>query len=218
MGYDKFRGFWGDSLDSCDAWHSWTATPAYATNNLTDPNVGAWLQNALPGYWEQDPSHPDSNMCGYFESLAHNGILTEQEASVGCKSTPRGLPKLMDLDLLDGVISNIETHDYEEGPFLQVFATQMMHLPMNYPKKYDTESPNPLQPDYFQDGRVKPNATNDDLRLATANGVTYVDDVFGETMKAIKNAGQWDNTIVLFTSGELLHDCLLLLIWLLARN
>jgi hypothetical protein len=33
----------------------------------------------------------------------------------------------------------------------------------------------------------------------------FVDDIFDETMQAIKDAGQWDNTIVLLTGKLLLR-------------
>lgn len=40
------------------------------------------------------------------------------------------------------------------------------------------------------------------MRLSAANAMRFVDDVFDETMQAIKDAGQWENTIVLFTSDN----------------
>jgi arylsulfatase A-like enzyme len=40
------------------------------------------------------------------------------------------------------------------------------------------------------------------MRLSVANAMRFVDDVFDETMQAIKDAGQWENTIVLFTSDN----------------
>ena len=44
----------------------------------------------------------------------------------------------------------------------------------------------------------------------------FVDDIFDETMQAIKDAGQWDNTIVLLTGKMLillLYFTLLCIIW-----
>jgi len=40
------------------------------------------------------------------------------------------------------------------------------------------------------------------VRLALANAMRFVDDIFDETMQAIKDAGQWDNTIVLLTADN----------------
>jgi hypothetical protein len=42
-------------------------------------------------------------------------------------------------------------------------------------------------------------------KLALANAMRFVDDIFDETMQAIKDAGQWDNTIVLLTGKLLLR-------------
>jgi len=54
------------------------------------------------------------------------------------------------------------------------------------------------------------------VRLALANAMRFVDDIFDETMQAIKDAGQWDNTIVLLTGKMLillLYFTLLCIIW-----
>jgi arylsulfatase B/arylsulfatase I/J len=40
------------------------------------------------------------------------------------------------------------------------------------------------------------------MRLSAANAMRFVDDVFDEIMQSIKDAGQWENTIVLFTSDN----------------
>lgn len=83
-----------------------------------------------------------------------------------------------------------------------MLSTQLMHTPLAYPYKYNEDHPNVDLPDHFKEGAVKPTAQNSDMRLATANAMRFVDDIFGETMNAIKDAGQWENTIVLFTSDN----------------
>ena len=57
-------------------------------------------------------------------------------------------------------------------------------------------------PPSFQDGQVKPPGDNDIVRKKTNNLLRYMDDLFGDLMQAIKDAGQWENTIVLFTSDN----------------
>ena len=76
-----------------------------------------------------------------------------------------------------------------------------MHTPLAYPKKYNDE-PDAGLPEYFRDGEVKPTASNEDMRLATNRYLRFLDDLFGDTMQQIKDAGQWHNTIVYFTSDN----------------
>jgi Sulfatase len=171
-----------------------------------DPKVGPLMINALPGYWEQDPTGPDSKMCPYFQSVSDE-LLTAEEKAIACKTQPRTPPKIIDLDLLDKVIEQIKTHDFENtGPLLQVFSTMMLHLPMAYPAEYNEAEANDEyrngMPEYFASGKIKPPASIDDNRWATNKGVRFVDDLFGRSMQAIKDAGQWNNTIVYFTSDN----------------
>lgn len=57
MGYDTFRGFWGDSLESCDGWHPWDAVPPYFVTP-PDTEFGPSIRTTLPGYWEQSSPYP----------------------------------------------------------------------------------------------------------------------------------------------------------------
>lgn len=66
---------------------------------------------------------------------------------------------------------------------LQVFATQMMHTPVEYPSKYDIRDD---VPDYIKPGSEKPPPTARDQRLTTASAMRFVDDIFGQTMQAVK--------------------------------
>lgn len=199
MGFDKMLGFWGDSLETCDAWHSWTAIPPHIPLP-TDPKRAPLFVQTLPGYWEQQPGGPDNQWCGYFREQVALGTLTEEEAQLGCKTQPRKLEKLLDVEILEDVIANIENHNYEEGPLFQVHAPQLIHTPMNYPKEFDYNNPN--QPDHFQQGQEKPPASNSDHRMAMSNAIAFVDDIFGQVMESLKDRGQWNNTVVLFTSDN----------------
>ena len=140
-----------------------------------DPKFGPLMINALPGYWEQDPTGPDSKMCPYFQSVSDE-LLTAEEKAIACKTQPRTPPKIIDLDLLDKVIEQIKTHDFENtGPLLQVFSTMMLHLPMAYPAEYNEAEANDEyrngMPEYFASGKIKPPASIDDNRWATNQGV-----------------------------------------------
>lgn len=158
--------------------------------------------NTLPGFFEQSFDFEDNNWCPYFQSLADD-ILTTQEKTIACKTRPRVPAQHIDLEHLDKVREQISNHDYSEGPLLQIFATAMMHQPISYPKEYDVLNAANL-PDYFQPGKEKPIASPEDMRLGINSALRFLDDMFGETIKAIKDAGQWDNTIVYFTSGKVL--------------
>jgi Sulfatase len=165
-----------------------------------DNAFGPKLVNALPGYWEQHPDFADTDWCPYITNLSDD-ILTPEEKFIACKTRPRKLPKLLDLDLLDNVVDQIKTHDYSEGPILQYFATAMLHQPITYPKEYDVNASASL-PEYFQPNKTKPTPGNNDFRLSINNAVRYMDDLFGSTMQAVKDAGQWNNTIVYFTTDN----------------
>lgn len=191
-----------NGIDACDGIVPLWGVPPYRQIPifLTDQEYGGQLQTVLPGYFEQSAHIPDNRLCPYFEGLP-NAMLTPEEKYVACKTSPRAPAKHIDLDLLDFVGEKIRNHDYEKGSWFQMFATASMHTPLSYPKEFNEVDADEL-PDYFQDDMVKPVPTNDDLRLGTARNVRFVDDVFGRTMQAIKDAGQWDNTIVYFTTDN----------------
>ena len=157
MDYDFTRGFWGDSMESCGkdkygitffgSWRSshvclfglvlvdaqvtpftFPAIPVSLIRGGTGDNFGGNLQHVLPGYFTQNPNQPNTTWCDRINSYPDDD-LSPAEKFVACKTMPRELPKSVDLDLLDGVIDNIRSHNYEKGPLLQVFATQMMHTP-----------------------------------------------------------------------------------------
>lgn len=90
-------------------------------------------------------------------------------------------------------MSVINNHDYSAGPLFHIHAPQLMHLPVQYPKAYD---------DPERAGKEKTSPNNDDLRIATNNAIRFIDDIFGNITQAIKDAGQWDNTILLFSSDN----------------
>lgn len=212
MGYDDFLGFFGNSIETCDAW-AWAAPPV----PVTDPGI---LTNAVPGYWQQSNSTSENVVCPYLKTqtdkltgelvcnsflfssiplstISHSHLvgtlIIAEEIDIACKSTPKTPSKLMDLDLLEKTLSLINNHDYSAGPLFHVHAPQLMHLPVQYPKVYD-------DPKHTSEEKTSPN--NDDLRIATNNAIRFVDDIFGNITQAIKDAGQWDNTILLFSSDN----------------
>ena len=77
----------------------------------------------------------------------------------------------------------------------RLLSTQLMHTPLAYPIEYNEEHPHESVdlPEHFKEGVEKPPASNSDMRLATANAMRFVDDIFDQTMQAIKDAGQWEN-------------------------
>ena len=101
-----------------------------------DDKFGPNLVNVLPGYFEQHPNFTDIPLCPKIQNISST-ILSDEEKFIACKTRPRQLPKLLDLDLLDNVIDQISNHDYDKGPFLQYFSTANVHQPIAYPKKYD---------------------------------------------------------------------------------
>lgn len=69
-------------------------------------------------------------------------------------------------------------------------AFQLMHLPMQYPRRFAPEVSNASEP------------LNTDLRAATYGALTYVDWVIGDLVEAFKEQDQYDNTIIFFTSDN----------------
>ena len=154
----------------------------------------------MPGYWEQSPDFTDNQWCDHMRSLSDD-VLTPEEKFLSCKTRPRSVTKHIDLDLVDNVVAQIRDHDFDKGPMFQFISTAMMHLPLSYPKEYD--SMNPDLPKYFGDGEKKPLPRNDDMRLGTMSALRFLDDVFKDTMEALQeDPAIWNNTIVLFTSDN----------------
>ncbi|KAL7538921.1 hypothetical protein ACHAWF_006245 [Thalassiosira exigua] len=147
-------------------------------------------------------------MCPYLREQTE--LMTPEEIEIACKSTPRAPPKIIDQpcfqiaerflrrqphqDLMENTVSIIKNHDYSTGPLFHMHASQLMHLPLQYPKVYDEE-------DYKPSDEKKP-ANNTYLRITTRNAMKFVDDIFGNITEAIKEAGQWQNTIILFSSDN----------------
>lgn len=193
MGYDSFYGFYGDSIESCDGWE-----PAFTGA------IGTPLANSMPGYWHQDLSATaNSSQC---EVLMASTILDDQEKLIGCKTFPRAPPSLIDLDLLTQSEQVIEDHDFDRSPLLLVHAMQLLHLPMEYPEQYKiaADKLKAAGVDNFekQDLTATAPPENDDMRGGTNNAVRFVDDVLGGLVAKLKAEGQWDNTIMLFTSDN----------------
>jgi arylsulfatase B/arylsulfatase I/J len=201
MGYDEFRGFWSQGIDPCDGTLPFSATNPYADiNPLSKDTFGPTLATTLGAYWEQSPDLPDTEWCGFMKNLTDDK-LTPEEKFLACKTRPRIPPKHIDLDLVDSFREEVISHDYEKGPFLQFVSTAMMHTPLAYPEEYDLN--NTHLPAYFSsEAESKPSATNNDTRLATVSAMMFLDDVFGMAMQTLKDAGQWNNTIVLFSSDN----------------
>ena len=164
-----------DTVEPCDGLITALTVPPHTIAPFSDEN-GAVLQSQLPGYWEQNPFLRDNEWCDYFRSFPDDW-LSEEEKFVACKTTPRTPPKHIDEDLLDDVMTHFRTHDYSKGPLLQVFATQMLHTPLEYPAQYDKNR---------VPGEEKGEATARDQRLGTNAAVTFLDDIFGSAMQAIK--------------------------------
>ena len=160
---------------------------------------------SVKDYWKQSRTSSDNEVCGFIKDVASD-TLSDEEKEIACKTTVRDPPKLIDLDLMETTKDIIEKHNYNKGPLFHMHATQMLHTSMIYPKKYDREShlkDRADYPDYFKyDGVEKPPASNDDMRISYANYMKFLDDIFDGVMQSIKTAGQWDNTIVLFSSDN----------------
>lgn len=188
LGYDSFQGFWGDSMDSCDGWIPLTSVPGMDGDTM----------RAVPGYWKQSKD-VTNEYCENFKELKSDGTLTQDEVDVACNSVPIDLPKIMDDDILDYTIKILNEHDFDEGPLYHMHATQILHLPMQYPSSYDEDEKSELKD---LKGKVKPTSNNTILRWKTNNMLRWMDDIFGKVMATVKDRNQWDNTIVLFTTDN----------------
>jgi len=179
MGYSSFMGWFGDSMESCDG-----TEPGFAVGG-----AGPLLDN-LPGFWRQDSTESfNSSWCPL---LRASDKLNEEEKFVGCKSF-----KQENYDIADEMIRRrsreiIAEHDYKKGdqPLFLVHALQLMHLPMEYPRRFAPRVRNYSQPQ------------NEDLRAATYGALRYVDWVVGDLLDALKEQDQYDNTIVFLTSDN----------------
>ncbi|CAJ1398023.1 unnamed protein product [Effrenium voratum] len=175
MGYSSFLGWFGDSMESCDG-----AEPGFAVGG-----AGPFF-DALPGFWRQDSQASfNASWC----SLLKSAQLTEEEISVGCRSFKQELDDVADEMIRRRSREIITQHDYEKPLFL-VHALQLMHLPMQYPKRFAPTVTNAREP------------LNEDLRAATYGALKYVDWVIGDLIDAVKEQDQYDNTLVFLTSDN----------------
>lgn len=191
-GYDEARVFWGDSIDGCDG----------HVPEASVPGTGGSLMRWVAGYFDQVDSRPSipTEQCKLVD-LVSDELMSPEEKDIACRTQPRNPPEYIDTDLLQYSQGIIKNHNYDEKPLFHMFATQGVHLPMRYPTYYD-ENPHYDQPEYFKDGAEKPVPSNDDIRMKESNMMRYIDDLFDGTMQSIKDAGQWENTLVLFTSDN----------------
>ena len=181
MGYETFMGWFGDSMESCDG-----TEPGFAVGGASP------LMDALPGFWRQNGMETfNSSWCELVLAELRLGNLNEEEAMVGCKSFKESLDDVADEQIRRRSRQIIAEHDYEEAPLFLVHALQLMHLPIQYPRRFAPKNlTNVSRPQ------------NEDLRAATYGALEYVDWVVGDLIVAVKEQGQYENTIVFFTSDN----------------
>ena len=103
VGYDSFLGYWGDSIDSCDAWVPISSVPG----------LDGAMMRAVPGYWQQSKTVPLSPLCKDFLKL-ESVELSAEDRLIACHTTPAEKPKkIMDLELLEHTKNIISEHDYD---------------------------------------------------------------------------------------------------------
>ncbi|CAE7631030.1 ARSB, partial [Symbiodinium sp. CCMP2456] len=119
------------------------------------------------------------------------GNINEEEAMVGCKSFKEALDNVADEQIRRRSRQIIAEHDYEEAPLFLVHALQLMHLPIQYPRRFAPKNLTSFS-----------RPQNEDLRAATYGALEYVDWVVGDLVAAVKEQGQYENTIVFFTSDN----------------
>ena len=181
MGYDTFMGWYGDSMESCDG-----TEPAFAAGGAGPPTL-----NALHGFWRQDGMvDQNSSWCPLLIAEAEAGNISTEELFVGCKSFKEELDDVADEKIRRRSRQIISEHDYKAEPLFLVHALQLLHLPIQYPRRF---APNIT-------GASAP--LNADLRAATYGALTYVDWVIGDLVKAFKEQEQYDNTIIFVTSDN----------------
>ncbi len=104
-------------------------------------------------------------------------------------------PKLMQDEVLGFIDQN------KDNPFFVYYATPLTHAPLQVPqqyvdkyvKKFGDEEPYLGNRGYFP---------NRYPRAAYAAMVTYLDDQVGEIVQKLKDIGQYDNTLIIFTSDN----------------
>ncbi|CAE7610667.1 ARSB [Symbiodinium natans] len=181
MGYETFMGWFGDSMESCDG-----TEPGFAVGGAGP------LMNALPGFWRQDSTENfNSSWCELLRADYLLGKLSEEEFFVGCKSFKQELDDVADEKIRRRSRQIILEHNYEEAPLFLVHALQLMHLPIQYPRRFARTTVQNLT-----------HPTNEDLRSATYGALEYVDWVIGDLTWALTELKQYQNTIVFLTSDN----------------
>lgn len=104
-------------------------------------------------------------------------------------------PKMMQDEVLGFIDQN------QDNPFFMYYATPLTHAPLQVPQKYI---------DYYVEkfGEEEPYIGNRGYfpnrypRAAYAAMVTYLDDQVGEIIQKLKDNGQYENTLIIFSSDN----------------
>lgn len=210
-GLGDFLGFFGDSIETCDAWAAFTADPQ---GSVTEPGI---LVNSVPWFWQQLNSTSENVVRPYLKTqtdkltgellwllvqlcsayIPPSHISWEQSSSQRNSYCMQKHTK----DAFENYGSRSTRQDsicYQE-PWLfcwtivshsrtAAYALTAVQYPQ-YPKAYD-------DPEHARKEKTSPN--NDDMRIGTNNAICFINDILGNITQAIKDVGQWDNTILLF--------------------
>ena len=117
-------------------------------------------------------------------------------------------------------VSFFEPHPPYTGPLNDLYAPTDVTVGPAFLKRPDDSSLlNRLRADYYMAGNLNPLGINDYHDLTTEDGwrglrakyfanVTLVDRQIGKMLKALRETGQWEDTIIVFTSehGEMAGD------------
>lgn len=116
-------------------------------------------------------------------------------ASYAKYAQPEYAPKLMQ----DEVLGFIEQN--KDNPFFMYYATPLTHAPLQVPQEYVDKYVEKLgdEEPYIGNKGYFPNRYP---RAAYAAMVTYLDEQVGEIVQKLKDVGQYENTLIIFSSDN----------------
>ncbi len=223
-------GYWTSLVGKLHVMQTWRwETPRGEGLNLLDLNSEIADMLGYDYLWESAGKQLAlKNHCHWCQHLEEKGILEEVRDYVDAAGANHNVPSgelqydgkpwpFPEEDHVDVVTGEKALEALRKRPKDQPFALTVSfcspHKPFDPPQRYLDEMPEPSQAEFIPGpGGETPSEemTRTLLRLQRAyrGTIALIDDQVGRIVQELKEQGEWDNTIVMFTTdhGEMMGD------------
>ncbi len=148
-----------------------------------------------PHLWENDKKSPLNNEMVIPHTKLDSAVDIYNEHSYATFSQKDFAPEKIQQKALAFIIQNTD------NPFFLYYASPLPHLPLQAPKKYVDKYRTIFSDDapYSGDNGYFPNRYP---RATYAAMISYLDSQLGELVSVLKEAGIYDNTVIIFSSDN----------------